>query len=65
MSIDELKVQGRLRWEPRTDYILGICREHGHECALEFRSLAQADAMADCLKNKKVHFAEEVCLLEF
>jgi len=61
MLMDELKVQGRLRWEPRTDYILGVCREHGHECALEFRSIVQADAVADCLRKKVVHLAEEVC----
>lgn len=63
MLMNELKVQGRLRWEPRTDYILSVCREHGDNCALEFRSLTQADAVADCLRKKIVHFAEEVCYL--
>ncbi|EDR03916.1 uncharacterized protein LACBIDRAFT_331070 [Laccaria bicolor S238N-H82] len=63
MLIDELKVQGRLRWEPRTDYILGVCREHSHQCALEFRSLIQADAVADCLRNEVVHLAKEATVI--
>ena len=60
MLLDELKVQERLRLDPPTDYILGICREHGDNCALVFKSIVQADAVADCLRKKIVHFATEV-----
>lgn len=61
MEIDEIKIQGRLRWDPHSNMILGVCREHGHQCALEFRSEVQADALLDCLNNGLVHLAEEVC----
>ena len=61
IQLDELKVQERLRWDPRTNYILGVCREHGKLCALEFRSMVQADAIADALREKRVHLATEVC----
>ena len=60
MLLDELKVQERLRLDPPTDYILGICREHGDNCALVFKSIVQADAIADCLRKKIIHFATEV-----
>ncbi|KAF9473694.1 hypothetical protein BDN70DRAFT_816863 [Pholiota conissans] len=65
MSIqyDELKVQERLRWDPRSNYILGVCREHGKGCALQFRSIAQADTIAEALKDKRIHLATEVTVI--
>ena len=64
MAVDELKVQERLRWDPRSNRILGVCREHGGclgASALEFRSIVQADAVLTGLKDKIIHFATEVC----
>ena len=63
MSVDELKVQERLQWDPLSNHILGVCREHGSclgASALEFRSIIQADAVLTGLKDKFVHFATEV-----
>ena len=34
MQVDELKVQERLRWDPSSNNILGVCHEHGSACAL-------------------------------
>lgn len=65
MAVDELKLQERLRWDPHSNQILGVCREHGSRlgvCALEFRSIVQADAVLTSLKEKVIHFATEVCL---
>jgi hypothetical protein len=61
IQLDELKVQERLRWDPRTNNILGVCREHGKQSALEFRSIVQADAVAEALREKRIHLATEVC----
>ena len=64
IAVDELKVQERLRWDPRSNHILGVCREHGSRLgasALEFRSIIQADAVLTGLKDKFIHFATEVC----
>lgn len=64
MAVDEMKVQERLRWDPRSNHILGVCREHGGclgTSALEFRSIVQADAVLTGLKDKFIHFATEVC----
>ena len=60
MPVDEIKIQERLRWDLRTNMILGICREHGGKCSLEFRSITQADFVVDCLNAGQVHFAAEV-----
>lgn len=61
MMIDEIKIQERLRWDPRTNQILGVCREHGHKCSLEFRTIEHADAVLECLKRKTIHLASQVC----
>jgi hypothetical protein len=57
---DELKLEARMRWDARTDNILGICREHGKRYALQFRSMAQAIALRDGIQDGDVHLASEV-----
>lgn len=64
IQVDEMKIQERLRWDPRSNMILGVCREHGHRCTLEFRSETQADILLDCLQKKEVHLATEVCFTQ-
>ena len=65
MPVDEIKIQERLRWDSRTNMILGICREHGSKCSLEFRTIAQADFIVDCLNDGQVHFAAKVSIPHF
>ena len=60
MPIDESKLQERLRWDPRTNMILGVCREHGGECVLEFCTMAQANHLVANLVSEQVHMASEV-----
>lgn len=62
LQIDEIKIQERLRWDPKSNQILGVCREHGSQCSLEFRSMHQADDLLDCLQKNVVHLATEVSL---
>ena len=49
MQVDELKIQERLRWDPTSNQILGVCREHTSDCqyplSLEFWAMHQADAL--------------------
>jgi hypothetical protein len=63
MPIDEFKIQECLRWDPHTNMILGVCREHSTKCSLEFRSIVQANVLRDLLQKKVVHLASKVCLL--
>lgn len=62
LMADEIKLETRMRWDPRTNMILGVCREHGKTFGLEFRSMAQAVALRDVIKDEKVHLASEVIL---
>jgi hypothetical protein len=59
MPIDEIKLQERLRWDPRTNMILGVCREHGGECVLEFHTMDQANHLVANLVSERVHMASE------
>ena len=59
MPIDEIKLQERLRWDPRTNMILGVCREHGGECVLEFCTMDQANHLVANLVSERVHMASE------
>lgn len=64
LSIDEIKIQERLRWEASTNMILGLCREHCSGFALEFRSMQQAELIDEGLKATPpcVHLATEVSI---
>lgn len=33
---DEIATEKRLRWDPKSNMFLGVCREHGHRTSLEF-----------------------------
>ncbi|KAJ7187789.1 hypothetical protein C8R46DRAFT_1241005 [Mycena filopes] len=59
IMLDELKVEGRMRWEPRSNMILGLCREHSGNFELEFRSIAEAEAIHEGLAANTVHLASE------
>ncbi|KAF7969797.1 hypothetical protein HWV62_25975 [Athelia sp. TMB] len=49
MAIDEIKLQERLRWDPRSNHILGVCCEHGKKSTLKFVSMAKADLLLEHL----------------
>ncbi|KAH8997735.1 hypothetical protein EDB86DRAFT_3152472 [Lactarius hatsudake] len=45
LMIDEIKVEERMRWDPSTDKILGLCREHTEHVGLDFCSMSDAKAL--------------------
>ncbi|KJA13394.1 hypothetical protein HYPSUDRAFT_151636, partial [Hypholoma sublateritium FD-334 SS-4] len=63
IQIDEIKVQERLRWDPKSNKILGVCREHSGQCSLDFCSMNQADELLDCLQKDVVHLATEATVI--
>jgi hypothetical protein len=63
LMADEIKLETRMGWDARINNILGVCREHGQQYALEFRSMAQAIVLRDGIHNDAVHLATEVCLM--
>ena len=60
---DEIKIESRLRWDSRTNMILGVCREHTTNLSMEFRTISQPDAIIRGINKKECHFASEVKLL--
>ena len=60
IQIDEIKIQERLRWDPKSNKILGVCREHSRQCSLDFCSMNQANELLGCLQKDVVHLATEV-----
>jgi len=65
LMADEIKIESRLRWDARTNMILGVCREHSADYAVEFKTIAQPDAILRGINENKIHFATEVCNLCF
>ncbi|KAF8890598.1 hypothetical protein BD779DRAFT_1702573 [Infundibulicybe gibba] len=59
LMIDEIKTESRLRWDDKTNKILGLCREHSQNLGVDFCSIDDVRALLDALDSKEVHFASE------
>jgi len=59
--VDEIKVEERLRWDPVTNRILGLCREHTQHLSLDFCSFDDAKATLQAVLEGNSHYAKEVC----
>jgi hypothetical protein len=60
LMADEIKIESRMRWDSRTNMILGICREHSAEYSLEFCTISQPEAIIRGIESELLHFASEV-----
>ncbi|TFK81389.1 hypothetical protein K466DRAFT_578580 [Polyporus arcularius HHB13444] len=63
IEVDELKTEKCFRWDPCTNLILGVCREHGHLCSLEFPSVDEVRVLGELLCAKEVHAATEATVI--
>lgn len=61
--VDEIKLEERFQWDPGSNMILGVCREHGNLCSLEFRSREEVHVLGELLCSKAVHAASEVSVV--
>ncbi|KAH8982664.1 hypothetical protein EDB86DRAFT_3126490 [Lactarius hatsudake] len=59
LMIDEIKVEERMRWDPSTDKILGLCREHTEHVGLDFCSMSDAKALVHSILRGELHHASE------
>ncbi|KAJ7133152.1 hypothetical protein C8R44DRAFT_870590 [Mycena epipterygia] len=59
VMMDEIAVEKRVRWDDKTNMILGACREHSSNVPLEFSDLADAEMFFRELDAGKVHLASE------
>ena len=60
ISIDEIAIEKRLRWNPRNNMIVGVCHEHSDECSLHFQTIEEANYLKEKLIDGSVHLACEV-----
>lgn len=61
MMIDELALDKRIRWDPLSNKLLGICREHGAQnVSLELSSIDDMEAINASIKKGRCHLASEV-----
>jgi hypothetical protein len=60
VAFDELATEKRVRWDPKTNFFLGICREHGHRTSLEFNNEGDMQEVFRCLDDGELHYAAEV-----
>lgn len=55
LMIDKIKVEERLRWDPSTNKLLGVCREDSTSYSLDFKSMRELEQLLDGLESKDVH----------
>jgi len=60
VAFDEVATEKRARWDPKTNFFLGICREHGHRTSLEFNNEGDMQEVFHCLDDGEIHYAAEV-----
>jgi hypothetical protein len=60
LMFDELATEKRVHWDLKTNYFLGLCREHAHNTAMEFTNEANMEELFQRLDDGKVHHAGEV-----
>ncbi|EIW75146.1 hypothetical protein CONPUDRAFT_66200, partial [Coniophora puteana RWD-64-598 SS2] len=59
LMIDEIKVEGRPRWDDLTNKIVGVAREDADKIGLDFCSEAEAYALVKAVADGKVRLAVE------
>lgn len=57
---DEIAMEKRLRWDEKTNFFLGVCREHGKQTSLEFNGMEDMEELFGCMERKEIHIAAEV-----
>ena len=60
LMFDEIATEKRIRWDPKTNYFLGLCREHAHNTATEFINEGDLEELFQALDDGQVHHAGEV-----
>jgi hypothetical protein len=60
VMFDELATEKRVRWDPKTNYFLGVCRQHAHKTSTEFVNEGDLEELYRNLDDGVVHYAAEV-----
>ena len=65
VMFDELTTEKRIRWDPKTNYFLGVCRQHASKTSMEFINEGDMEELFQCLDDGVVHYAAEVRMFQF
>ena len=60
MMFDEVAMEKRLRWDLKTNFFIGACREHAHKTSMEFIGPSDMEELFRCIDDGVVHHAAEV-----
>ena len=64
LMFDEVATEKRIRWDPKTNCFLGVCRQHAHRTSMEFINEGDLEELFQRLNSmvddEKVHYAGEV-----
>ncbi|KAJ7862813.1 hypothetical protein B0H14DRAFT_3610853 [Mycena olivaceomarginata] len=59
LMFDEIATERRIRWDPRTNNFLGVCRQHADKASLQFNGEKDLEELFRAKEEGKVHFAGE------
>lgn len=60
VMFDELATEKQIHWDLKSNYFLGVCREHAHKASMEFINEGDMEELFKKLDDGKVHYAAEV-----
>jgi hypothetical protein len=60
LMFDEIATEKRIRWDPKTNLFLGVCRQHAEKTSMEFVNEDDVVELYRCLDENVVHYAAEV-----
>jgi len=63
LMIDEIAIEQRFRWDPTTNNILGVCREHSTHLNLNFCSINDVKILFREILENKCHYGKEVIFI--
>ncbi|KAJ7104685.1 hypothetical protein C8R44DRAFT_746366 [Mycena epipterygia] len=59
LMYDEIATERRVRWDPKTNNFLGVCRQHANKVSLQFNGEGDLEELFRAKEEGKVHFAGE------
>jgi hypothetical protein len=60
LMFDEIAMEKRLHWDPKTNHFLRFCREHAHKTSMECINEGNLEEAFQSLDKGDVHYAPEV-----
>ncbi|KAF8176089.1 hypothetical protein BJ912DRAFT_1033585 [Pholiota molesta] len=62
LMFDELATEKRIRWDPKSNHFLGVCRQHAHNTSMEFVNEGDMEELFRHIDDGGVHYAGEATI---